>query len=301
MTNLIGKSLGRYHIIEQLGRGGMATVYKAYDTRLERDVAVKIIRREAFGEEVLERIIKRFDREAKSLARLSHPNIVRVYDYGEHDGSPYLVMEYLSGGTLKKITGKPVHYRKAAQLLLPIARALDYAHRHKDKIIHRDVKPSNILITETGEPLLSDFGIAKILEGDHGMTLTGTGVGVGTPEYMAPEQAKGHTPDGRGDVYALGVVFYELVTGRKPYEADTPMAVVIKQATEPLPRPRDFVPDLPDEVEKSLFKALAKEPGDRFADMGEFARVLEGLAWQEDAGRGATPSYPIETAVQEAE
>jgi len=148
MTNLIGKSLGRYHILEQLGEGGMATVYKAYDTRLEADVAVKVIRTENLAPSVLERALKRFEREAKALARLTHPNIVKVTDFGEHDGKPYLVLEYLPGGTLKKRLGKPIEWEGAMRLLLPIAKALDYAHRQN--MIHRDVKPSNILITADG-------------------------------------------------------------------------------------------------------------------------------------------------------
>jgi serine/threonine protein kinase len=189
MPDFIGQSMGRYHILEQLGEGGMATVYKAYDMRLERDAAVKIIRRGAFPPDLLEIILKRFEREAKALARLTHPNIVSVIDYGDQDGTPYLVMAYLPGGTLKQFLGKPMLWQEAVRLLLPIARALQFAH--SQKIVHRDVKPSNILITLSGEPMLTDFGIAKILEGTEGQTLTGTGVGVGTPEYMAPEQWTG--------------------------------------------------------------------------------------------------------------
>jgi len=189
MINLIGQSLGRYHILEQLGEGGMATVYKAYDTRLERDVAVKIIRKSAFSPEVLERMLKRFEREAKALSKLTHPNIVGVIDYGDYEGSPYLVMEYLPGGTLKHRLGKPIPWQEAARLLLPIARALQFSFGWGGD--HRDVKPSNILITLSGEPMLTDFGIAKILENEETATLTGTGMGVGTPEYMAPEQWTG--------------------------------------------------------------------------------------------------------------
>ena len=275
MSDLIGQSLGRYHILEQIGEGGMANVYKAFDTRLERDVAVKIIRRQAFPEEQLERILKRFEREAKALARMSHPNIVKVHDYGEYEGSPYLVLEYLPGGTLKDRTGQPMPWEQALQLLTPIVDSLSYAHKHK--IIHRDLKPSNILLSETSQPLLTDFGIAKILELEDGQTLTGTGVGVGTPEYMAPEQGMGKDVDSRADVYALGVVLYELLTGRKPYTADTPMAVVFKHMTDPLPRPRIYVPNLPDGVEKLLFKSLAKKPADRYQTMDELGAALQDL------------------------
>jgi len=274
LSDLTNQSIGRYHILEQLGQGGMATVYKAYDTRLEREVAIKVIRKEAFPPEQLDRILKRFEREALSLARMSHPNIVKVHDFGENNGSPYLVMEYLPGGTLKQLMGMPMPFAQAVGLLLPIARALDYSHRRE--ILHRDVKPSNILLNEEGDPLLSDFGVAKILEEGTGNTLTGTGVGLGTPEYMAPEQWIGKAVPA-SDLYSLGVVFYELVTGHKPYTADTPAAVLLKQASDPLPRPKQFIPDLPDEVERVIFKALAKKLEDRYENMAAFAAALEGL------------------------
>lgn len=274
MPNLIGQSLGRYHILEQLGEGGMAVVYKAYDTRLERNVAIKVI---LPGKEHSEKFIKRFEREAKALAGLSHPNIVGVIDYGEYEGLPYLVMEYIPSGTLKqKLTGKPMPWREAAKILLPIARALAYAHNQK--IIHRDVKPSNILITQSGEPMLSDFGIAKMLEAEETLDLTGTGVGVGTPEYMSPEQAQGKPVDARSDIYSLGVVFYEMVTGRKPYQADTPMAVIYKLASEPLPRPKEFQPNLPSDVEQSLLKALSKQPANRYTSIDQFADDLDNIS-----------------------
>ncbi len=275
MSNLTGHSIGRYHIIEQLGEGGMATVYKAFDTRLERDVAVKIIRVGQFGQDVIEHILKRFEREAKALARLTHPNIVHVNDFGEHEGVPYLVMDYLPGGTLKERMSLPMTWQAAARLLIPVASALEYAHEHK--IIHRDVKPANILLTEKGQPMLTDFGIARILETEAGQTLTGTGVGIGTPEYMAPEQGMGRPVDGRVDIYSLGIVFYELVSAHKPYTADTPMAVVFKHISDPLPDPRQFMPDLPESVARILFKALAKQPEDRYERMGAMSAALEAL------------------------
>lgn len=276
MTDLIGKSLGRYHILEKLGEGGMASVYIAMDTRLERRVAIKVIRKDVFGSLVLDQVLKRFEREAKSLARLSHPTIVGVFDFGEYEGAPYLVMEYVPGGTLKKMTGKPLPWQKAVRLLLPVAKALSFAH--ENGIIHRDIKPANILMTGGGEPRLSDFGVAKILETTEGMTLTGTGVGIGTPEYMAPEQGLGIPIDGRADIYALGVVLYELVTGRKPYTADTPIAIVLKHVNDPLPNPKEYIPDLPDEVFMVLVKALAKRPEDRYPDMPAFEAALERLS-----------------------
>ena len=274
MPDLVGQSLGRYHILEQIGEGGMATVYKAYDTHLERDVAIKIIRRKAFPEEQLDHILKRFEREAKALARLTHPNIVPVIDYGEYEGAPYLVMIYLPGGTIHQPLGTPMRWQQAVHLLLPIAEALAYAHGHN--VVHRDIKPSNILLTEKGQPMLSDFGIAKILGGGETATLTGTGVGVGTPGYMAPEQWTGNTVS-QSDIYSLGVVLYELVTGRKPYTGDTPAAILLKQATEPLPRPSQFAPGLPRPFEEMLQKALARDPTDRYVDMAAFIGTLEEL------------------------
>lgn len=275
-TDLIGKPLGRYHILEQLGRGGMATVYKALDTTLDRHVAVKVIRREAFPPEKLEHMLHRFKREARALARLSHPNIVKVLDSEEEKGIPYLVMAYLPGGTLKqKMQGKPMHWQKAAQLLLPICKALSYAH--KEGIIHRDIKPSNILISESDEPMLTDFGIAKIISGDEStVDLTSTGVGIGTPEYMAPEQGAGQANE-RVDIYGLGVIYYQMVTGRLPYQADTPMAVLLKKNTEPLPSPSQFVQNLSEDVERVLIKALQRDPKHRYQSVGDFLSALENI------------------------
>ncbi len=272
MPDLTGSSIGRYTVLEQLGKGGMATVYKAYDTRLERDVALKIIRKEAFSAEVVDRILQRFEREAKALSRLAHANIVPIIDYGDEDGVPYLVMPYIAGGTLKQsLTGKPMPLEDILRWIAPITRALGYAHGRG--ILHRDVKPSNILLTESGDPLLADFGVAKLLEGEEGNTLTGTGVGMGTPEYMSPEQWVGQASPA-SDQYSLGVVLFEMVTGVKPYTAETPAAILLKQANDPLPRPGLLVPGLPDALEKVLLKALAKKPEDRFTDMAAFEQAL---------------------------
>ncbi|MCJ7623041.1 MAG: serine/threonine protein kinase, partial [Anaerolineaceae bacterium] len=219
MSNLIGKSLGRYHIVEQLGEGGMAVVYRAYDTNLERDVAIKVIRKDAFARDVFDRVIVRFKREAKALAKFMHQGIVPVLDYGEHEGSPFIVMGYIPGGTLKENVEKPIPYQEAAVLIAQIARALAYAH--ENGVVHRDIKPANILLTEKGQPMVSDFGIAKILDAPGSIVLTSTGVGIGTPAYMSPEQGLGEEIDSRTDIYSLGIVFYELVTGHRPFRADT--------------------------------------------------------------------------------
>lgn len=252
----------------------MAVVYKALDTHLHREVAVKVIRNDIFGATILERLLKRFKSEGLTLAKLTHPNIVPILDYGEYNGAPYLVMPYLPGGTLKTKMKGQILYREAARLLLPIAQAL--VHAHQQGIIHRDIKPSNILITRTGEPMLSDFGIAKILASEETRDITNTGIGVGTPEYMAPEQAMGQA-DERADVYALGIVLYEMITGRIPFRADTPMAVLIKKSTEPLPRPKQFVSALPDWVESVMIKALASDPQNRYRNMEEFSIALEKM------------------------
>ena len=298
MTSFIGKDLGRYHILEQLGEGGMAVVYKAYDTRLETDVAVKVIRTENLPQSGVQRALKRFEREAKALAKLTHPNIVPIIDYGEYQGSPYLVMKYLPGGTLKQLLkGQPILWQEAAHLLIPVARALDYAHRQG--MIHRDVKPANILITDDGEPMLTDFGIAKIIDEETTQELTGTNATVGTPEYMAPEQVVSKTVDQRVDIYGLGIVFYEMVTGRKPFQADTPMAVLFKQASEPLPRPSQFVPGLPEAVERVLIKALAKNPEDRYQSMAEFSTAMGNLANTLQLATDRTPEKMVEAPFPE--
>lgn len=262
----------------------MATVYKALDTRLEAHVAVKVVRMEYIPPSALDQTIKRFEREAKSLARLTHPNIVKVMDYGDHDGNPFLVMEYLSGGTLKqRIKGGAIPWQEAVGLLMPITQALGYAH--KQNLIHRDVKSSNIMFIETGQPMLTDFGMAKLFNAEKTSELTNTGMGVGTPEYMAPEQWMGRVSV-RSDIYSLGVVLYETITEKKPYTADTPAALLLKQANDPLPSPRRYARDLPEKVEKVLFKALAKEEK-RYQSMGEFSSALESLL--------GGPSHAIES------
>lgn len=281
MTLPAGQAIGRYQILEELGRGGMAFVYKALDTRLNRLVAIKVIRRTAFLDEHYEAMIRRFEREARSLAILDHPHIVKVFDYGEQEGSPYLVMQFLAGGSLKDLvrsTQSPPDWCEAVRLCIPVARALAYAHRQG--IVHRDVKPANILLSVQGEPMLSDFGIAKILHTGEG-ALTGSGVSIGTPEYMAPEQAMGNVV-AQSDIYSLGIVLFELVTGQRPFTADTPMAVMLKHIQEPIPDVRVFNATLPEELARILEKACAKQPAARFASADEFADALERLVSRDE-------------------
>lgn len=276
MGDLTGSMVGRYKIIQRLGQGGMATVYRALDTRLEREVAIKTIRTDMFPPAVLPDVLARFEREAKALARLDHPNIVRVHDYGEHENVPYLVMAFVTGGSLRERTGRPYSPEEAAALLAPVARALDYAHSMG--ILHRDIKPANILINAHGVPLLSDFGIAKILDTDNSQALTATGMSIGTPEYMAPEQSSGEKVDARADIYALGVVLFELLSGRRPFEGNTPIDVMIKTRTATIPSFEALGIQVPSEVELIVHRALARETSERYATMGVFAQDLEAIA-----------------------
>lgn len=269
----IGKNIDRYKVIGELGAGGMAVVYRAIDTLLDRSVAIKVIRTEEASQE---KFIRRFMREAKTLANLSHSNIVKVLDYGEYEGAPYLVMEYITGGALKASLGKPMPYAEAAALLAPVARALHYAHQQR--IVHRDVKPENILINDSGQPMLSDFGIIKLMDVEESHGLTGTGRVVGTPAYMSPEQIRGREVDGRSDIYSLGVVFFEMITGRKPYNAATPIELSMQHLHAPIPKAKQLVRDLPAEVDQIIVRAMAKSPEDRYQTMLAFAQDLEKLS-----------------------
>ncbi len=285
MANFIGQTIGGYRIIEQIGLGGMATVYKAYQPSMDRYVAFKIISTHLTQDPAF---IKRFEQEAKVIARLEHLHILPVHDYGEKDGCLYLVMRFIQGGTLKeRMQGGPLSLDEARRVVTQVGSALEYAHQRG--VIHRDLKPSNILIDSQGDCYLSDFGIAKMAEGTLG--LTGSGV-VGTPHYMAPEQGQSLKVDHRADIYAMGIVVYEMVTGRVPFDAETPFAVVLKHLTEPLPLPRALRPDLPEEVERVILKALAKDPADRYQSMHDLITAFEqavSAAPIRDSGIAAPP------------
>src|SRR3972149_6227965 len=272
MSDLIGQTLGGYRILSQIGKGGMATVYKAFQPSLDRYVAIKVLPPYYAAQD--ETFLRRFRQEARAVARLRHPNILIVLEYGEQDGTTYIVMEYVEAGALTERLGKPLALGDVAQVIQQVASALDYAH--EQGVIHRDVKPSNILLPKPDWPLLTDFGLAKIVGGTH---LTQTGAIFGTPAYMSPEQGRGESLDTRSDIYSLGIVLYEMATGAVPYTAETPMAGVVKHIIEPLPFPRTKKPELPEAVELVILKALAKDPGDRYSRAGEMAQALtEALA-----------------------
>src|SRR5512133_2638782 len=251
---MTAQKIGRYEIKSELGRGGMATVYKAYDPLFEREVALKVLPREMLHDPQFR---VRFEREAKTIAALEHQAIVPVYDVGEEEGQPFFVMRYMTGGSLSDTIARgPMSLTAAAKLIERLAPALDDAHLKG--IVHRDMKPGNILFDRSGEPYISDFGIAKITQSQTA-TVTGGAI-IGTPAYMSPEQAQGEKIDGRSDVYALGVILYEMLSGTQPYQATTPMAIVVKQITDPVPHILDANPKLPVAIEAVIEKAMAKNP-----------------------------------------
>ncbi|HUV88645.1 MAG TPA: SUMF1/EgtB/PvdO family nonheme iron enzyme [Anaerolineae bacterium] len=266
--DLTGTIVGQYDILEQIGRGGMATVYKAYQPTLDRYVAVKVL---TPGLAQDEDFVARFEREARAVARLRHRNILTVFDYGRQGGVFYLVMEYASGGALRERLGWPQDLAYAVSIVSQVGDAL--AQAHNQGVIHRDVKPGNILMAADDWPLLSDFGLAKILEDS--VQLTASGVGVGTPQYMSPEQARGLPVDGRSDIYSLGIVLYEAVTGRPPFGTDAPVVVILRHINDPLTPPRSLRSDLPRELEHVILKALAKSPAERYQRMEEFVEDLQ--------------------------
>ncbi len=286
--SLVGHTLGAYRLVERLGQGGMATVYKAYEAALDRYVAVKVLPQFFANDPTF---AQRFRREAKAIAQLNHPNIVPIYSYGEDNGITYIAMQFIEGGTLKHASDQVYRSEEALRLLLPIARALGYAHKHG--VIHRDIKPSNVLISDEGWTHLADFGLAQMAQAS--ARLTESGVGMGTPTYMSPEQGQGDRVDQRTDIYSFGIMLYELVTGEAPFRADTPMAVVIKHLTAPMPLPSDVNPDIPLEVEMLILKATAKNPDDRFQTAEELALAMEralNLPAVVKEERKADPSLP---------
>ncbi|UCG23318.1 MAG: protein kinase, partial [Chloroflexota bacterium] len=278
--SLIGRTVGKYHVSEILGRGGMAEVYKAYQETLDRYVAIKVMH-SFLAEE--QGFVGRFQREARAMAALNHHNIVGVYDFDVFDDMYYIVMEFVSGGTLKDRiaamtgAGDTMPLSASTRVVLEVADALAYAHGRG--MVHRDIKPGNIMLTDEGRAVLTDFGIAKILSGP---TFTATGAMVGTPAYMSPEQGLGQPGDERSDLYALGVLYYQMATGRLPYDADTPLAVILKHVNEPIPPPTDLNDDIPGSIQAVIVKAMAKDPSERYQSANEMIRDLQTAAKSSD-------------------
>ena len=282
-----GQMLGVYRIISKVGQGGMATVYKAYQPSMDRNVAIKVLPGQLAESP---EFAARFQQEARFIARLEHPHILPVFDYGEDNGITYFVMRYLDAGSLKdRMAAGPLSLTEIDRIFTQLADALGYAHGRG--IIHRDLKPANALIDSDGNLFLTDFGIAKLLE-SASPRLTQTDAIMGTPAYISPEQAQAQPVNQRSDIYSLGIILYELVTGRVPYVADTPLAVILKHLSDPLPLPSVIKPDIPDAIEQVILKALAKNPEDRFGTTGEFVTAWKRALQIVETVRSEVDSLP---------
>src|SRR5512142_1721629 len=272
-SNLEGMTLGKYRVLEPLGRGGMAQVYKAYHPQLDRYVAIKILRSDLVESK---EFLKRFRTEAHAVSGLRHPNIVQVFDFDMQDDYYYMVMELLEGDTLRtllnnyRVRNQRMPLAEVVHILKDVLRGLAYAH--SEGIIHRDLKPANIMLTKKGQAVLTDFGIAQIV-GNTQHTVSGALMG--TLNYMAPEQGFEGKCDQRSDIYSLGIVMYEMLTGYTPFDADTPLAILMKHLNDPLPLPTQVDPALPRSLEMIVLKALSKDPDDRFQSAEEMSKVLQ--------------------------
>jgi DNA-binding response OmpR family regulator/tRNA A-37 threonylcarbamoyl transferase component Bud32 len=272
VSDLVGKTLGKYRLLARLGRGGVAEVYQAYQTSLKRNVALKVLHGHLADETDF---IVRFEREAELMAKLRHANIVQIHDFDVEAARYYLVMELISGPTLKaelearQAANRPFSLPEIAHIYQALASAVDFAHAQG--MVHHDLKPANVMFTGDGDVVLTDFGFARIIgTGLH----TGTGKVFGTPAYMAPEQGQGERGDLRSDIYALGVILFELVTGRVPFRADTPFALMMKLMNDPPCRPRSLNAQIPEEVEQVILKTLSKKPEQRYQKAGDLAEAL---------------------------
>jgi eukaryotic-like serine/threonine-protein kinase len=268
---------GRYELVELIGRGGMSSVWRSHDRLLDRTIAIKVLH-EQFTRD--EEYVERFRREARSVAQLSHPNIVTVIDRGEDEGRQYIVFEYVEGENRKQLIERSgaLPVREALLIALQMARALGFAHERG--LIHRDVKPQNVLLNEDGQPKVTDFGIARSVDVE-GVTITGTVLG--TSEYIAPEQARGQRVDALTDVYSLGVVLYELLTGRVPFQGENFVAIALRHVNEPAPSVLELRPDCPPRVDMAVERALAKRPDDRFGSMSELCAELQACLYELDS------------------
>lgn len=260
-------------MLDALGRGGMAQVYRGYHPQLDRYVALKVLRSDLVEQD---EFLARFKREAHAVSGLRHPNIVQVFDFDVQDGQHYMVMELLEGDTLRarlneyRVRSERMPLPEILRILVEVLGGLEYAH--KEGIIHRDIKPANIMLTKRGQAVLTDFGIAQIVGSTQ---YTVSGALMGTLNYMAPEQGFKGTCDERSDIYSLGIVFYEMLTGYTPFDADTPLAILMKHLNDPLPLPSQVDPSLPRELEHIVLKALAKDPDDRYQHAGEMTAAIQ--------------------------
>ncbi|HRE49487.1 MAG TPA: bifunctional serine/threonine-protein kinase/formylglycine-generating enzyme family protein [Aggregatilineales bacterium] len=305
LTDLIGKQIGNYQIVSSLGAGGMAAVFLARQLTIERNVALKVMKPALTDSAQGTDFVQRFIREANTIAQLDHPHIVKLFDFGQHEDMFYLVMQLVRGGTLSKaLQESAVPDAQIARWLNQIASALDYAHGRG--IIHRDLKPQNVLLDESGNAILTDFGIARLVENKEASQLTQTGAIIGTPAYMSPEQWQARPIDARSDLYSLGVMVYEMLARRVPFDTDTPYQMMFKHVHEPPPPLRALRPDLPPSVEAVLNKALAKEPKERFQSgesfAGAFDIALSGQTpWQiaADKPTSTAPALAMPSAVRQ--
>jgi serine/threonine protein kinase len=289
----IPSKIGRYEIKSELGRGGMATVYLAFDPSFNREVAIKVLPREMLHDP---QFCARFEREIKMAAGLEHPAIVPVYDVGEDNGQPYFVMRLMTGGSLaEKIAQGRIPVEETARIISKTAQGLAYAH--KKGVVHRDLKPDNILFDDNNDPFISDFGVARLSESTG--SLTGSGV-IGTPAYMSPEQAQGNPLDSRSDIYSLGVIVYQMLSGHQPYSADTPMGVVVKHITEPVPEILEQVPSLPAAVDQVIRSSMAKDKTKRYATAIDLAKALNLIAFGNEGNFTSVTNTGIRSGVYKA-
>ncbi len=289
---MVGETIAeRYELEEVVGQGGMSTVYKAHDSLLERNVALKVLHQQ-YNED--EDFVERFKREARSVAQLQHPNIVTVIDRGEEAGRQYIVFEFIDGENLKELVVRKgrLDLRDALEIALEVARGLAFAHDHG--LVHRDVKPQNVLLNGDGRAKVTDFGIARSLDVDHGMTQTGTILG--TSNYIAPEQASGQPVDAHTDVYSLGIVLYEMLTGELPFPGESFVAVAMKHIQEPAPNVLDVRGDVPLHVAEMIDRALEKDPEHRFPTMDAFAAEIEANLAELDRGEDGAVTMVVPAA-----
>jgi hypothetical protein len=277
--DITGQIIGQYQVLDLIGRGGMAVVHRGYQAMIDRYVAIKLVHPHFATDQ---EFMVRFQREATAIARLRHPNIVQVYDFGADQGRYYMVLEFIDGPSLKQVLyqaraeGRRLPLSQVVAILGDVAAALDYAHGAG--IVHRDVKPANVMLMTDGQAVLTDFGMVKLLSGGE---YTASGTTLGTPDYMSPEQGMGSEVTARSDIYSLGVVLYEMLLGQRPFEADSPMTVLLQHIQDQVPEPRTLDPHVSPAVEAVVLKSLHKDPAQRYATAGELAQALRQAVGKE--------------------